>query len=73
MNENETKPTFRQRFNKAITAAFWGGVAAVGTGFTFTGAPTKDQVGKLIGLFIAGAFLAGFPTAAAKKNAELPK
>jgi hypothetical protein len=45
------------KFKKAVHGAIWAGLAAAGSGFVFTGAPTKEQVGQLIGTFIAGAFV----------------
>lgn len=57
------------RIRKALAAAFWGGLTAVGTSFVFTGAPTRDQVGKMIGAFIAGAVVTGLGTWKAKANA----
>jgi hypothetical protein len=59
----------RRRINKALTAAFWGGVSAVGTSFAFTGMPTRDQVGEMVGAFIVGAAVTGFATWKAKPNA----
>lgn len=47
------------RVRKAIAGGITGGVAAIGAGFTFTGAPTQEQVGQLLGLF-AGGFFLGF-------------
>lgn len=62
------------RIRKALVAGFWGGLSAVGAGFVFTGAPTKDQVGQLLGLFVSGAVITGFATWKAKPNAPaLPK
>lgn len=59
----------RKRINKALVAGFWGGVTAVGTSFVFTGAPTRDQVGQMIGAFVVGAAATGFATWKAKPNA----
>ena len=47
-------PTFAQRCRKSIVAGFGGGLSAAGSAFVFTGAPTRDQVSKLIGAFIVG-------------------
>jgi uncharacterized membrane protein YjjB (DUF3815 family) len=55
------KSTFAQRTRKAIAGGFSTGIGAVLSGFVFTGAPTKDQVGALIGAFIVG-FVGGFYT-----------
>jgi hypothetical protein len=61
-----------KRVRKAVAGALGAGVAAVISGFTFTGAPTKDQVGQLIGTFVAGAFV-GFVTVwSAPPNAPQP-
>jgi hypothetical protein len=49
------------KVRKALAGGFSAGVAAVATGFTFTGAPTTDQVGQLLGLFVGG-FFVGFVT-----------
>jgi len=57
------------RIRKALVAGFWGGLTAVGTTFVFTGAPTREQVSKMIGAFIAGAAVTGFATWKAKPNA----
>lgn len=63
----------RKRINKALTAGFWGGVSAVGASFVFTGAPTRDQVSKMVGAFIVGAAATGYATWQAKPNApKLP-
>lgn len=57
------------RVRKALTAAFWGGLSAVGAAFVYTGAPTRDQVGQMIGVFIAAAVVTGLATYNAKPNA----
>lgn len=54
-----TKSTFAQRTRKAIAGGISTGVGSALTGFVFTGAPTRDQVGKLLGAFIVG-FAGGF-------------
>jgi hypothetical protein len=58
-----------KRIRKAIVAGLWGGLSAVGAGFVFTGAPTKEQVGQLAGLFVSGAVITGLATWKAKPNA----
>lgn len=58
-----------KRIRKALVGGFWGGVSAVGAGVTFTGAPTKDQVGQLIGTFLVGAAVTGFSVWKTKPNA----
>lgn len=58
-----------KRVRKAMTAAFWGGLSAVGASFVFTGAPTRDQVSKMIGAFIVGAAATGYATWQTKPNA----
>lgn len=63
------RPTFAQRARKALVAGFFGGLSAVGTSFVFTGAPTKDQIGQMIGAFIVGSAVTGFATFRAKPNA----
>jgi uncharacterized membrane protein YjjB (DUF3815 family) len=57
------------RIRKAIVAGIWGGLTAVGTSFVFTGAPTRDQIGQMLGAFIVGAAATGFATWKAKPNA----
>lgn len=57
------------RVRKAVVAGFWGGLSAAGAGFVFTGAPTKDQVAQLFGLFLSGAVVTGFATWKTKPNA----
>ena len=57
------------RARKALVAGFWGGVSAAESGFVFTGAPTRDQVGALFGLFVGGAVLTFSATYRAKPNA----
>jgi uncharacterized membrane protein YjjB (DUF3815 family) len=57
------------RIRKALVAGFWGGLSAVGASFVFTGAPTRDQVGKMVGAFVAGALATGYATFWAKANA----
>ncbi len=47
------------KVRKAIAGGIYTGIAAIGTGFVYTGAPTQAQVGQLIGLF-AGGFFLGF-------------
>jgi hypothetical protein len=62
------------RIRKALVAGFWGGLSAVGAAFVYTGAPTRDQVGQMLGVFIVGAAVTGFATWKAKPNAPaLPK
>ena len=58
-----------KRIRKAIVGGFWGGVSAVGAGFTFTGAPTRDQIGQLLGTFIVAAAVTGFAVWKSKPNA----
>lgn len=56
-----------KRVRKAIAGGLTGGIAAVGSAFVFTGAPTKAQVTQMIGAFIvgfAGGFYAVFKTPA---------
>jgi hypothetical protein len=60
------------RIRKALVAGFWGGATAVGTTFVFTGAPTKDQVSKMLGAFVAGAVVTGYATFQAKNAPALP-
>lgn len=55
----EVKSTFAQRTRKAIAGGISAGIAAAASGFVFTGAPTRDQVAKLVGSFIVG-FAGGF-------------
>jgi hypothetical protein len=43
-----------KRIRKSIVAGLGGGLTAIGTSFVFTGAPTRDQVSKMIGSFIVG-------------------
>ncbi len=47
------------KVRKAIAGGWSAGIAAVGTGLVFTGAPTKEQVAGLIGTFVGG-FVFGF-------------
>ena len=62
-----------KRFRKAIAGGWAGGVAAVSAGFVFTGLPTRDQIGQLIGVFIVGFVLGAVGVAAAPANApKLP-
>lgn len=57
------------KVRKAIAGGISAGLAAIGTGFVFTGAPTTGQIGTLIGLFVGG-FFVGFVTVYnAKPNA----
>lgn len=42
------------RVRKAVAGGFAGGISSALTGFVFTGAPTKDQVAKLLGMFLVG-------------------
>lgn len=60
-----------KRVSKAIAGGFAAGVAAIGTGFVFTGAPTKGQVGTLIGTFVGGFFVGFVTTWAAPANKTL--
>lgn len=54
---------------KAIVAGLCGGASAVGASFVYTGAPTREQVGQMIGVFIVGAAVTGYATYRAKPNA----
>jgi hypothetical protein len=56
------------KVRKAIAGGISGGLAAVGTGFAFTGAPTKEQIGNLVGLFAGGFFLGFVAVYMAKAN-----
>lgn len=47
------------KVRKALAGGLSAGIAAVGAGFVFTGAPTTEQVGTLLGTFL-GAFFVGF-------------
>lgn len=48
------------RVRKAIVGGFAAGVAAVGSSFTFTGAPTKDQAIQIVGTFLVSAAIGGY-------------
>lgn len=54
------------KVRKAVAGGFAAGVAAISTGFSFTGTPTTAEIGKLIGLFVGG-FFVGFVTVYATK------
>lgn len=56
------------RIRKAIAGGWSAGIAAVGTGLVFTGAPTKAQVAGLIGTFVGGFFLGFIGVYMAKPN-----
>lgn len=62
-----------KRIRKAVGGGFGAGLAALGAGFTFTGAPTKEQVGQLIGTFIGGFFVGFVTTYSAPANAPVPR
>lgn len=47
-----------KRIRKALVGGFWAGVSAVGSGLVLTGAPTRDQLSKMLATFIV-AFAGG--------------
>jgi fucose permease len=49
-----SQDSFGKRARKSIVAGLGAGLTAVGSTFVFTGAPTKDDVSKALGVFIVG-------------------
>lgn len=62
-----------KRVRKAIVAGFGGGLSAVGASFVFTGAPTRDQVTKMVGTFIVGFGVTALATWKVKNAPALTK
>lgn len=58
-----------KRASKAIAGGFSAGVAAALTGFAYTGAPTRDQVSKMIGSFVVGFAFGAYAVYKAPANA----
>lgn len=58
------------RIRKAVVGGLAAGISAVASSFVYTGAPTKDDVAKMLGTFIVAAVVGGYAVYQTPKNAE---